>query len=102
MAQSPVQKGSMIASNLIQQTNNVNDGAPTVTLQASPAQHLSAIQLQKDAVQPQAATAHEYKEITSPERTFEPHADAVSTKARELTTQKNGKLSFYKNNGRRS
>ena len=102
MAQSPVQKGSMMASNLIQQTNYVNDVAPKVIPQASPAQHLSAIQLQKDAVQPQAATAHEYKEITSPERTVEPHADAVSTKARELMTQQNGKLSFYKNNGRRS
>ena len=92
----------MIASNLIQQTNNVNDVVPTVIPQASPAQHLSPIQLQKDAVQPQAATAHEYKEITSPKRTVKPHEDAVSTKARELTTQQNGKLSFYENNGRRS
>ena len=92
----------MIASNLIQQTNYVNDSAPKAIPKAIPAQNLSPIQLQKDSVQPQAATAHEYKEITSPERTVKPHADAVSTKARELTTQKNGKLSFYKNNGRRS
>ena len=91
----------MIASNLIQQTNYVNDGAPTVIPQASPAQHLFPNQLQEDSVQPQAATAHEYKEITSPERTVKPHADAVSTKARELTTHQNGKLSFYNNTGRR-
>ena len=61
MAPFPVQKGSMIASNLMQQTNNVNDGAPTVIPQARAEQHLSSIQLQKNVVQPQAATAHEYK-----------------------------------------
>ena len=96
VVQSSVQKGSMITSNLIRQTKYVKDGALTVVPHASLAQDMSQNQLQKDAVQPQAATAHEYKEIISPERTVKLHADAVSTKSRELTTQQNGKLLFTK------
>ena len=41
VVQHSVQKGSMIASNLVRQINYVNDGTPTVVPQASPAQYLS-------------------------------------------------------------
>ena len=70
----------MITSNLIQQTNYVKDGAPTVVPQVRLAQDLSQNQLQKDAVQLQARTAHECEESKSPERTVKPQADAVPEK----------------------
>ena len=87
----------MIAFNLIQQTNYVKDGAPTVVPQAILALDLSPNQLQKDAVQPQARTAHEYGDSNSPERTVKPQADAVPAKEGDLATQQLGELSFYNN-----